>query len=308
VQALAVFSPEYVEDRTQDEMKIGLRDEDKQWFSEEIGRQIKAAISATIDSLKPHGWRRVLHIAQQLAPLGLTITLVISIVIGLGAWVIALSGQARTREADETKKAVEEAKFEQKTSDRLDSIEQSLRELRASQVPAKVLTEISKLDTPRLAKSLPALQTISEQPIGRVKPSPTILKDVVYKLRNVDQSADDYWPALLKFLQFASAGLSPEVSTPRHRFNISQLTASGDIVDSTITLSDGVRLKDVRFINCRVIFTANPVEMENVQFINSVFEFPTSVPPSQYIKKAAHLLLTADNLESVSFDLSATHS
>jgi hypothetical protein len=298
VQTLVVFSPQYVEDGAQDEMKIGLRDEDKKWFSEEIGRQITAALPAAVDSLKPRGWRRATSWVREWGPSAI----IVAVPVALLAIIVTLGIFAGNLIKDN-------ARFQGETTARLNGIDDKLRELRAAQSPDKVLKELTTFTPPQLAQNLPALRIVSEQPIDRVNPSPVALKDVAYKLRDIDQNAEGYWPAVLKFLQFASAGLSPRGSSASGpRLTISQLTATGDIYNSTIVLSDGVRLKNVRFINCRIIFTTDPVEMENVQFINSAFEFPPSAEPSPYIKKAAHLLLTADNLETVSLDLSATSS
>lgn len=53
------------------------------------------------------------------------------------------------------------------------------------------------------------------------------------------------------------------------------------------------------FINCRIVFTAGPVEMQNVVFRNCAFEFPTTAPPGTYLKKVCRIIL-ASGIESVS--------
>ncbi len=66
----------------------------------------------------------------------------------------------------------------------------------------------------------------------------------------------------------------------------------------TMLLDDGY-LGNGEFTNCRIIFTPNPVRLTNATFRNCVFEFPTTDPPSPFIKKVSQVLLSS-NLDSVS--------
>lgn len=102
----------------------------------------------------------------------------------------------------------EQAKFQQKTEDRLSTIEANLLTLRAGQNPKKVLGELAAFDVKQLTKNLPALRELSEQPVKQVLPNPSALRNVSETLAKVSDATDDYWPTVLRFIQFASAGMS----------------------------------------------------------------------------------------------------
>lgn len=267
-----------------DDMK--LRDEDKKWLSEEIMRQVTAGISSAVDSFKPHGWRRATSWVREWGPSAIIIATpltLLGLLITVG--IFAANG------------IKENAQFQGSTVERLNAIDGKLRELQAAQSPSKVLKELTTLDKPQLVLSLPALQKISEQPIDKVNPSPATLKDVAYKLRDVDQSAEDYWPAVLKFLQFASAGLASNVPAPGSRpiWSLTNVGLNGInlIPPKSIVKFDGGLLQDVTITDSRVIFTNNPVTMKNVRFVNCAFEFPDTNDPSPAIKKTGEILLAS---------------
>jgi hypothetical protein len=269
----------------QDDMKLNA--DEKRWLSSEIKTQLGSALKDFGDSLEPHGWRKVLLVARQIAPLGLTLTAITSIIIGLGAVAIALLNQAHTRVAAE-------ATFEQKTSDRLDTIEGILRDMRAVQSPTKVLKELGALEPPQLAKNLPALQKISEQPLERVNPSQQILKDVAYKLKDVNQSAEDYWPAVLKFLQFASSSLASHAplvgSSPRNRFE----NVSGPVPEPGRIYELHGNIANMTFVDSRIILTDDPVFFKNVRFVNCAFDFPNTDNPPKYLRQMGQQLIASE--------------
>jgi hypothetical protein len=69
--------------------------------------------------------------------------------------------------------------------------------------------------------------------------------------------------------------------------------------DGRTILFDSGSLGNGEFINCRILFTQNPVQMQHVTFRNCAFEFPTTGTPSPYLKKVARIILSSD-LGSVS--------
>jgi len=186
---------------------------------------------------------------------------------------------------------------------RLKTVEVHVDELRAIQSPERVLHELNGLDQQHFAQSLPVLRMAIEQPIAEAKPTQPLLNGIAEKLKNTRSDSPDYWPTVLQFLQFASSGLAPaNVPSPGMRpvFNsTSNLFLEQNVFQgATIRLNGGV-LKGDRFENCRIVFTETPVQMENVTFINSVFEFPVSTNPPLYIRKASQTLLASD-LKTVS--------
>jgi hypothetical protein len=256
-----------------EDQDMSISNREKEWVAEEIRTAIH-------QNLRPDGWRTL----REWIPLVSIITIMISLLALAGAgWNFAFS------------RVGDEATFQTKTGDRLDSIEISLRELRALQQPGPVLNEISKLDQKQFAQSLPALRSIATLSVSEVEPSPSVLRIVAEKLRNTPEQSPDYWPTVLQYFQFATSGLSTNVPPPNQpRLTIAQLTLEGPISGKTIELADGVRLENAVFLNCRIIFTNNPVEFRNVKFVDSVFEFPISVSPSKYIRRAVQALMASD--------------
>jgi hypothetical protein len=199
----------------------------------------------------------------------------------------------------------EEAKFRTHTEDRLGNIETQLLELRASQSPKAVLKQINELDPKTFAKALPALRKVAEQPVSEVAPNEATLHQIATQLRNTSETTPDYWSTVLRFIQFATAGFSPNAPPPGPPQSVlSNVFANGPTAlvlrtySNEVVLLEGGELWNARFENCRIIFTQNPVRMHNFTFINCVFEMPITDTPSPYLKSASQLLL-ASNLRSV---------
>jgi hypothetical protein len=106
----------------------------------------------------------------------------------------------------------------------------------------------------------------------------------------------------LQFIRFASSGSAqagvPPAGPPNYVFRDSDVTKVGPL-NGLVVMIDGGSLLNLRIENSRVIFTGNPVRMQNVTFINCVFELPVSNTPPPFLKKAAQQLL-ASNFTSIS--------
>jgi hypothetical protein len=183
----------------------------------------------------------------------------------------------------------------------LEKIDNDLLEVRASQFPGDVLHEINGLPDTKFAKAFPALRKAAEAPIGETKLSQPLIGGISAKLLTTNNGVPDYWPTVLQFLEFASATVAPtKVPASGSMAQVfSRAVLSNDEFTGATVVLDGGAVRDTKFINCRVIFTDTPVQMERVLFINSVFELPVSAAPSPYIQKASRLLLASD-LKTVS--------
>jgi hypothetical protein len=169
--------------------------------------------------------------------------------------------------------------------------------------------QIASLGQKAFTKALPALRQVMGKPISETKPDPNLLQQISQKLRQTDESAPEYWPALLQFLQFASAIFAPpDVPPPGppdfiFRRNINR--ASGPLFspfEKRIVLLDGGELANEKFIKCRVMFTQNAVRLRNITFINCVFEMPVTSTPTPFLKDASRTLLASD-LKAVSIPM-----
>jgi hypothetical protein len=269
----------------QDDMKLTA--DDKRWLNGEIKTQIANGLKEFGDSLKPHGWRKLTFWLREWGLIGTAIAVPVTL-LGFLITVSIFAGVG----------IKENSKFQGATETRLTNIESQLRTLNASRAPKKVLEEIANLDPKQFAQNLPALRKVSEQPVASVSPTPATLEKVAYQLKSVDENTDDYWPTVLRFIQFASAGLASNTPAPGSRPLISykDLTLNGGLptgTDHVIVQFDRVGLANVTFTNSRIIFTSNPSTFMNVRFINCAFEFPDTNSPSPSLKKTGELLLSS---------------
>jgi hypothetical protein len=174
------------------------------------------------------------------------------------------------------------------------SITAGLLELRAPQSPSKVLKEIGVLGQKSFAKALPALRAIAERPVSEVEPDRTLLRTVADKLRSTPEASQGYWPTVLQFAHFATSALNPDAPPPgppwyavdRGRGN----TFQGSFEKRAFLLGGSTIFKNSVFVKCRIVLEANAtVRLENVTFIDCVFDFPPngeSVPAIQEIAKS----------------------
>ena len=185
--------------------------------------------------------------------------------------------------------------FRTHTEDRLDTIEAELRRSAATLAPAKVLNEIKSLDQKTFAKNLPALRQVIDQPVSEVAPPPATLQAVAGKLRLVNERTEDYWPTALRFIEFATSGLSPDVPPPGPPnlilSDVMMDPRNPNVFTQRRVLLDQGSFRGLRFENCRIIFSMNAVHLQNVLFVNCVFEFPKVETLNAYLMQAGRELL-----------------
>lgn len=186
---------------------------------------------------------------------------------------------------------------------RLSTVEGQLRTLIDFQEQI-ALKDIAKQDRRSFPKSLPVLRKLTgNPPSGQFKPDPATLGEIAAKLRNTSETAPDYWPTVLQFIQFASAGTAPPGVPPRNAPALVRIapeaTGAQLELEGQVVILDGGSIKNSTLVRCRIRFTEKPVGMSNVRFIDCVFEMPVVTTPNEYLKQASKMLL-ASNLRSVS--------
>ena len=174
----------------------------------------------------------------------------------------------------------------------------------AANLPPLTLQQISALDPKTFEHSLPQLRQVLEQPSPNAGSDQQTLTTIAGKLRQTSESNPDYWPTVLRFIQFASARMAPKAPPPGQQPRVlSEILSVGlmrGIREKGITiLLDEGDLGNGEFTNCRIIFTQNPVRLTHAVFRNCVFELPTADPPNPFTRKVGQILL-ASNLDSVS--------
>jgi hypothetical protein len=165
------------------------------------------------------------------------------------------------------------------------------------------LDEISRLDPKAFGLALPQLRE-AMRAAGSASVSPATIATIGAELRQTGESTPDYWPTAVGFLQFASSHLAPSVlpagQAPRRLSDILAVGIMRGIRETGKTiLFDGGDLGNGEFIRCRIVFTARPVHMLNVQFKDCAFDFSPDAAPNPYLQEVIRALL-ASNLQSVS--------
>lgn len=263
-----------------------LNDADKAWVRQEIQNSRK------------HG---VLTYIREWLPFAGVITLLVFIVTQWGDYK-EFEGSTVSRELGANERFDAYGKRFDKIESHLGEIDGKLEKLLIRGFPGKTFQEIEKLDQRSFANALPQLSSLLTAPT-HAKVAPAVLRSIAQKLQNTDPASPDYWPTALRFIQFASAGLSPDVPPPGSPVYLHVGPANFDLEvhlsHVVVKLDGGGSIKDSTFSNSRIIFTDKPEGMKNVTFTNCVFEMP-DFPESPYLQKATQTILASD-LKSVSF-------
>jgi len=167
---------------------------------------------------------------------------------------------------------------------------------------ANGLAVLAVSDQQEFAKLLSTLNEIMSKPVAEVKPTAATLQLISTQLRAMPTDLPNYWPTVLRFIQFASSVGSSQAPPPGPAvlFTDNQIMgrAEGTPFEEMINLGKRIQLEgggltNVIFRNYRIIFTENPVKMQNVTFINCVFEMPQVKTPNPYLRNAASQLLAS---------------
>ncbi len=173
-------------------------------------------------------------------------------------------------------------------------------------LPPLTLEQIASLDQQTFEHSLPQLRQAIRPPGPPSGADQETLAAIAGKLRQTGESTPDYWPTVLRFIEFESSRMAPNApppgQPPRVLSNIlSRGLMRGIRVKGITMLFDGGNLGNGELTNCRVIFTQDPLRLRNTFFKNCVFEFPVTDTPSPFLKKFCQLVLSS-NLGLVSIE------
>jgi hypothetical protein len=268
-----------------EEMALSLNADDKKWIKEQIKTSTEgvnsqlAALKTSVDALAKPPARSGRRVALFLKEWGATSG-------AMGAFVALMIFALTSVNTN--------SEFRGKTNQRLDRIEEDLRELRASSQPHKVLGELAALPATQFKQSLAALKAVSQQPTTEVKPTRTELASISKKLIETSANAPDYWPTTLSFIGFASAAVSSASIPPPSLDGIHLKNVFGAIggLDHQTVILDGGTISGLTIRGSRIVFTDVPVKLVNVRFIDCAFEFRTGTQqPSYYITEVAKEIL-----------------
>jgi hypothetical protein len=257
-----------------------LNETDKAWIRQEIQAAHKSA-----------GWGKLAALVKEWNGTGAAITILVLVFSQFKSYT-----EFRVHTNDRLDRV--ENRLD-RVEDRLDNIESALRTIQASSAPEKVLHELASLPPKDLGKNLLALRTVVEQPVNQVKPVAQTLQELRSNLIKVNKDSPDYWPTVLRFIEFASDSLAtsaPPKGTPPNIKLRGDIVSNGTVAPRhSVVLLDGGAYVNAKFQDSRIVFTNNPVTFRNVTFINCAFEFPTNVDqPPQFMQQAGHDLLASD--------------
>ncbi len=240
------------------------------------------------------GWRRLVAVTKEWGVAGI---LVAAVLVGVVEWNHFANDMASFRMQTE------------QTEDRLKAIETKLQiQSAAESDPASASVALANLDASDLKTNLPSFKKAIEHPVAA--DSKTLAK-LTAKLQLIPQASPDYWPTVLRFIQFSSAGNAANLpAEPTNPFVLNDLKIEGSTPEAPYDFDrfvqsksrtvrfEGGTLKNVVFRKWRIISTEKPVRMENVTFIDCVFEMPDVPSPNPYLRNVAEQLL-ASHLGSI---------
>lgn len=253
----------------------------------EIKEEIKQQLARAIDELKPKGARKILQRIWEWGGAAIVVTVpiaLIGIIVTLGIFAF-----------DHIEVS---ARFQQKTNDRLANIESSLRSIQAAET-SQELRRVSQLPAGEFASALPELKTLTASHVSPGTLNRETIQAVAQKLGQIPETSAEYWPTVLQFIRFASAGVVLAGVPPPDAFPFISSSVSINLTrdrfkNVKLVLNGGTLTRDI-FYRCRVVFTNTPVKMYNVKFIDCVFEMPIDSNPSPYIKHASQQLIASDS-------------
>ncbi len=167
------------------------------------------------------------------------------------------------------------------------------------------LHRFEKMDEKQFAMSLSSLKSVTER--SSPPRDQVLLRNIAEKLRRTDSMAPAYWPTVFAFITWTSEMSAKNVPPPNTKTNFviaSKPPEAGPATFEGLVVGlNGGEINGLVFRDCRIRFTSTAVRMNNVTFVNCVFEFPSVQTPTPYLKSATKQLLEADNLGSVSLNL-----
>jgi predicted transcriptional regulator len=256
------------------------------------------ALRGEINSFRPHGWRRLATVLRELAPLGISVTLI-----------VALLGITATAVYQANNRVSENAQFQQKTSDRLDQIEKDIHGLQAQASLAPISSEL------QFSKNSTVL-----------KPKPEEIAKLSKQLLPIQDKFGDIpavWQPTGEFINFKSRASQSEVHpASQNAFSVDcrakggnmtvnngELTFNNCEIGLSSRLAGGPGLLKIVFINCVIDYEGGPVPTSPMSFEDCIFQFNVPVVPPPRGVQTMRLLAQSPSIQSVRIPgQPATHS
>jgi hypothetical protein len=300
--------------RLGDDMK--LRDEDKNWLTEEIKKVVTDSIRDSVDKFRPHGWRRVSIFIREWGIAGTILTVF-----------VALLALAATAFYEATARIEKQARFEEQTTSKLNNMSTDIQSIQG-ELARMSLFNHAALPLTDFKSTLPdlssAIATVREQ---KLVVSPNVMADIQKKLVATDDNSPGYWQAASQLITYRSmpAGTKPSNDRPCRDMNVVIDRERGvdgvyehiEMSNCTFDLDNNPGfawngLPGYEYLvlhNVRVRYRGGAIhDIGRVMFDRCTFEFQISAPPPIPAQHLTETLLAASDISKVSFGLPATHS
>lgn len=241
-----------------EQMKLGKGDRDS------ISTEITTAVAAAVDLLKPRGWRKALYVLRELGILGTIMTVIVALLGITAAAVYHAVADVR-----------EETQFRTNTGIRLTHIEETLK-----LIPAQIAaSSFSNLPQKELQNHRNELNEIKKKLAATpVRDTPNFWPTSFQVITLLSKADFDIEPSTKPQMTLADIdGITPRIlAMPRGTRILLQGSIRNSVFsEAIVTFDPGVRLQNVTFINCVLIF-------------------PTEQNPSLPLQKIGDVLLTSD--------------
>jgi hypothetical protein len=178
-----------------------LREEDRTWLKKEIAAQIKPALDDLVDSLKPHGAKRIANWLREWGLVATAITTPLTL-LGLLVAVSIFAASGLTKNAE----------FRTHTEDRLGAIEKDVAAIKSKldeltplihEATIKGMEQAENLNAKQLIAKLPDLKRLAKTAKSEnVQIKPETVEEVGTKL--IEIGSADAWSTALDFLNYKS--------------------------------------------------------------------------------------------------------
>jgi hypothetical protein len=285
-----------------------LTQKEREAFKKEIEFQVSQAaaqfqnsFNATVDSFKPHGWKRFTHFLREWGLAATAIAIPVALLaIALSAAYVAMARVGK------------EATFETQTGTTLTQIQSDIQGIKG-QLTSQNLAIQANLPSGEFKSALPeissALATASEH---NLKLQPSTLASLSSKVASIDTNAPQLWPVVVQLINYRSQTLSdlkPDQSMPGcYSSNGAEITGVG-FEDCVLDL-DGKFLMDSFCNRCVVRYSGGELHIVNLKLNDCLIVFRAASngkPPAPDGQQLERTLLVADDLKQTTISSLSTH-
>ena len=230
-----------------------LRKEHRDFIAEEVRQQVSEAI----DQFKPRGWKKLTFLLREWGLTAIAITLpttLLGILVTIS--IFAVNG------------VKENAQFRTRTEDRLDRINEELKNIKGDLARQNVTTHAS-LQPEEFKAALPSLiSAMATLRAQNAKIGSKIVDDVAQRLLATDRNAAGFWPAASELVSYRSQVAAPDAARLAQTQLADCTDSAPEITTLTVQGKENEKPIEVKALfavyrNCRVVLDS-PKDANNL--------------------------------------------